>query len=48
MVEKSLKKKSFQRKQLDSLKIKKNARQHDKGKITIMAINTTLSSLLNT
>jgi hypothetical protein len=29
------------------LKIKKNARQHDNGKKTIMAINTTLSSFLN-
>jgi hypothetical protein len=28
------------------LKIKKNARQHDNGKKTIMAINTTLSSFL--
>ena len=43
-----LKKKSFQRKQLDWLKIKKNARQHDKGKKTIMAINTIPSSFLKT
>ena len=47
MVEKSLKKKSFQKKKLDWLKIKKNARQHDNEKKTIMAINTTLSSFLN-
>jgi hypothetical protein len=30
------------------LEIKKNAGQHDNGKKTIMAINTTISSLLNT
>ena len=33
---------------LDWLKIKKNARQHDNGKKTIIAINTTHSSFLNT
>ena len=42
-----LSRKSFQ-KQLDWLKIKKNARQHDNRKKTIMTINTTLSSFLNT